>query len=368
MWSHIATASISLAKRVATTEEPSAPNYNLPAWAIGLLLLVFVVFLFPFLFTTYTLKTVFPVLAIIENPNPPSYEAVANDEHDDTPASTTHTDGEDAHDETGDAAAAVPITSSLKRTFRIVRSAGGMRSSFRGLYLAVVIAFAVSAVSGIVGAIPFIPTSVAVLLATLSLVQLHVAWVHAVIRTGSTPRAFWRNLPPFRRTFEATSLPVFLSWVASAITMYIPLLVGNLLGLPSWSARTPNVVPVFNAHMIWKVAVAGVIQLALVFLLVIPATVVLVRVQASLLPPDEDTIVPFDRSFGGAVEPLIVSGRGYATVRDAYRTFSRASWKRLLILYTKVYLVSIAFNLLLAAVVIPIFVLAGSKGVKTPSN
>lgn len=318
--------------------------------------------------TSYTLKTVFPVLAIIENPNPPSYEAVANDEHDATPAPIPSADAEDANNDVEGTGAAVPITSSLKRTFRVLHSAGGWRSSFRGFSLAIAISVAVAVVSGIFRAIPFIPTPVVALLATLALVQLSVAWVHAVIRSGRTPKAFWRSLPPFRRTFEATSLPVFLSWLANALVLYVPMVVGSVLGLPSWDIRNPNVVPTFDAHMIWKLLVVGIVQLGLVFSLVVPTTAVLVRVQASLLPPDEDTVVPFDRSFGGAVEPLVVSGRGYATVRDAYRTFSRASWKRLLIVYTKVYLISIAFSLVFVAIVAPILVLAGSKGTTTPSN
>lgn len=52
--------------------------------------------------------------------------------------------------------------------------------------------------------------------------------------------------------------------------------------------------------------------------------------------------MPFDRSFGGKVDPAIVGGKGFVTMRDALATFPVSSWIRLYKLYAKVIAVSFA--------------------------
>lgn len=300
----------------------------------------------------------FPILAIVENPNPPSYEAVAND--DDNEAATAAADA-DAADAAAPAAHPAAITSSLRRTYHVLYADGGWRSLFRGLVLAFVISVVVSVCTAVFSALPFVPSVLGWLLASLALVQLHTAWVHTVICSGPAKSAFWHDLPPFRRTLEATGLPVCASWLAKVVTATVPYYLGRLMGLPTWDFRSPTTVPALDGHMVWKGTLVILFQFALALVLIVPTTVVLVRVQASLLPPDEHTVVPFDRSFGGAVEPLIVSGRGYTNMQDAYRTFSRASWRRLYVLYVKVYLAEIAISGVLMAIILPIAVLTSRK-------
>jgi hypothetical protein len=95
-------------------------------------------------------------------------------------------------------------------------------------------------------------------------------------------------------------------------------------------------------------------------LLVLPADVTLTRVQASLLPDAEETIVPFDRSFGGKVIPEIVGGSGVLSMLDAWKSFDWSSRIRLVKAYAKIYalqiLVSFFFGLCLAA---EMFLIAG---------
>ena len=75
-------------------------------------------------------------------------------------------------------------------------------------------------------------------------------------------------------------------------------------------------------------------------LVVLPSEVALVRVQASLLSPEEQTIIPFDATFQGKVQAAVVDGKGFVSMRDALSTFSRASWVRLYKMYLKVFLIS----------------------------
>jgi len=42
----------------------------------------------------------------------------------------------------------------------------------------------------------------------------------------------------------------------------------------------------------------------------VPTTVAYVRVTDSMLPGEHETIVPFDRSFGGKVTLAIIGGQG----------------------------------------------------------
>jgi hypothetical protein len=62
-------------------------------------------------------------------------------------------------------------------------------------------------------------------------------------------------------------------------------------------------------------------------------------VQASLLPGSEETIVPFDRTFGGKV---MVGGSGVVGMLDAWRSFGWSSRIRLLRVYAKLWAIQIA--------------------------
>lgn len=70
---------------------------------------------------------------------------------------------------------------------------------------------------------------------------------------------------------------------------------------------------VFQPLMLW---------LLLTWTMVIPAQVVLTRVQASLLPGGKKTIVPFDRTFG--MEKA--RERGYLTLMEAWASISGYEW------------------------------------------
>jgi hypothetical protein len=335
-----------LAKRFV---EDGQDKMTLPGWAFPVFLLDAIVFLPILLFVGYTLGAVYPTLAMIEDPNPPAYEPVAlHEEADDSAAAAaaTPSSGEPK-----------PVTASLRATNRLVYGVAGWRSYFRGLLCALVLTTASGLAAGIFSGIAFVGT----LLASLALVQLSTTWVHLVISQPSD-RPFWRRLPPLRKTFEATWQPTLLNWVAQIASAGIPMVIAAAFGLEFWSPSDPNNVPVYDKHAAWKGSVVALVAILLNFLVLVPSQVVLVRVQASLLPPDEDTIVPFDRSFEGRVEPAVVGGKGHVTLRDAFATFSRSSWIRLYVLYAKVFAISVVAHMLLMAVVVPEVLLMARKG------
>jgi len=346
MFSHHANLAHALAKRAFSVPDEKG---NLPSWAPVVGLVDVIVFLPVFLLIGYTLSTVFPTLAIVEDPDPPAYEPVALDES--------------AADQ-GPAAPVLgkPITSSLRSTRRLLQGVAGWRSYFRGIACALVLNFAKVLVSDVFKKfIPLIP--IGACLAQLALTQLSAAWTHIVISNPSD-RRFYRRLPPFKKTFEATCFPILALWIANSLTIAVPALIGGALGVPLPGDGNDGKGPRMGAGDMWKPTVMCLVAIVLQLLAVVPANVLLVRVQASLLPPDEDTIVPFDRSFQGKLEPAIVGGKGFVSMRDALATFPKSSWIRLYKLYAKILGVTIAAYGLLLAVIIPQMILIVSKSQK----
>lgn len=298
---------------------------------------------------------------MVEDENPPAYEPVSlNDDS----ASVADEPVRGSSKPTGGQARTV--TSSLRAVNRLLLANGGLRANFRGFFCALAQAFMTSILMGFfTAAFGGLFTPVATLLAALALVQFSTAWVHIVISEPSR-RHFWRRLPPFKRTFDATWKPVTLYWFASEVARWIPLLLVALMGLelPDLKLGDRTDVPKLGGAFFGKGAVVALVYLVCSIFLIIPANIILVRVQASLLPVDEDAIIPFDRSFEGKVEPAVVGGRGYVTMADAWATFSRAAWRRLLTLYVKIFLVCIAGFLLVSALLLPEVIMIAKKSVR----
>jgi hypothetical protein len=305
---------------------------------------------------------------MVEDENPPAYDPVplaAEAAEDAAPAETA-------------GAAAAPnkitdgkpktVTSSFRSINRLLYANGGWRANFRGLFCLLAQRIATSFLYGIFYAIlPGVFASVGSLLAALSLVQLSAAWVHIVISQRS-PLHFWQRLPPFKRAFNATAKPTVLYWLAVEMTNWVAVVVAialrfhyNPVGL---DRDGKPIVPRYDANDVWKSVVIIIVTLVCQVFLIIPARVVLTRVQASLLPDEDETIIPFDRSFESKVEPAIVGGTGYVSMRDAWLTFSRAAWKRLIILYIKIFVVCFGLFALMSAVVVPEVIIMAKKSTR----
>lgn len=94
------------------------------------------------------------------------------------------------------------------------------------------------------------------------------------------------------------------------------------------------------------------LNLLLLLLLVVPATIVLVRVQASSLPANDEAIVPFDQTFGGKVDSTSVDGHNQLAMLDAWRSFGWPSRIRLLKTYAKYFVLQITLELLSAGILL----------------
>ncbi|KAI3402251.1 hypothetical protein diail_180 [Diaporthe ilicicola] len=351
--------------REAYSRDDNANMNELPGWAWLVFFADFLVFFPVFLYIGYTLSHIYPTLAMIEDPEPPPYEPVDLNEDDADSLADDNAPLNDRHIKVDQEP--VLVTSSLRRIDRLLLSTAGWTANFRGLPCAFFLSLATGTCGLIFSGIPFVPRSVGVLLATLVTVQLSTAWTHIVISAPSTLR-FYQRLPPFKKTFEATAVPIVAYWAATQLVGFLPFGLSYVLGLARWDPRTPTQVPEYHGDAVWKSLVVVVVVVAAMVFLVIPAQVVLVRVQASLLPPDESPILAFDRSFAGKVEPPVVGGKGYVNFKDAWMTFSRESWIRLYKLIGKVLLVTFSVYVLVIAIVVPEFILMVKASKPVDSN
>lgn len=350
MMNHVATLSGAIARRAAYVGDGEGDMNQLPGWAWLVFFADFLVFFPVFLFIGYALSHVYPTLAMIEDPEPPAYEPVDLGEH--------HTDNTAAPANRPIKVDLQPalVTSSLRQINRLLVATAGWTANFRGMACSLVLSLATGACGLIFHAIPFVPRAVGVLLAALVTVQLSTAWTHIVISPPSELH-FWQRLPPFRKTFEATCVPIAAYWAATQLVGFLPYVLSIAMGLNHWDVRNPTQVPEYHGDAIWKSLIVLVVAIASMLFLVIPAQAVLVRVQASMLPPDEATIIAFDRSFGGKVEPAVIGGKGYVNFKDAWMTFSRESWIRLYKLMGKILLVTMAVYAGFLVIVVPEFML-----------
>lgn len=328
--------------------------YQLPGWAFGVFFLDLIIFLPFVLVVGYTFNNVFPVIAMIEDPSPPAYEPVSLNADNESLAEDNAAAAADESARGGQDTRA--ISSSFRALHRTLYGIAGLKSYFRGFACWIALTVSTLFVYSIVSAVPFIPAIVAAMISALALVQLYCAWLHVVI-TAPSEKRFYQRLPPFKKAFQACALPTVLYFIALEIHSFLPQLLFRALGVTTWDPKNPSQVPQADPHDTWKLLIVFIVSITTTIFITIPAHVVLTRTQASLIPEEDETIVPFDRSFQGKLEPAIVGGRGYVTIKDAWQTFSRASWVRLVKLYLKIFAVSLVVYFGMALIVVPEFFL-----------
>ncbi len=238
---------------------------------------------------------------------------VATKRDDDDAADRDGDDDED-HEEKGQllpdgASRSTSMTSSIRRTLAHLRRVAGFRRGFfRGaphlvLYFLASLPFRASLTL-------LLPTVVSEplsnLLPALLLSTLHAATTHAVIST--TPKSFFRRFPPIA-AWKHLAIPTAVYGTAEYLTFLLPTLTTMALGLDDQSLADPKDMLMGSnrprhqeeAHLIILLskfaiimAVSGISGL----LFTLPASAALTRVEASLLPETESTVVSLDPALG----------------------------------------------------------------------
>ncbi|EPE31188.1 hypothetical protein GLAREA_04155 [Glarea lozoyensis ATCC 20868] len=310
------------------------PELKFPAWGMVLLGTTVVVYFFAASMIEYTFGRIIPTLIMIESPAEIAFEPLSTDE---TDASLNKT----SQVETVKPRA---ITSSFKSSIQLLQSKGGFRARFRGISVYIVNSMVVQWVSQFLSAIPFMPAPLSILAAMVLCANLSLCWTLIVISDPS-PKTWFRRMPTLSM-WKKVAIPTALLSVSEQVAIFAPLFLALAMGL---DREDPRQMPYYTSKDTGIMAAKSfaVIALAVVLgvFLVIPANIALTRVQASLIPEAEETIVPFDRSFNGKVVPEIVGGTGVIGMMDAWKTFDWAARIRLVKAYVKVFAMQLALTL-----------------------
>lgn len=252
-----------------------------------------------------------------------------------------------------------PLTSSIRRTLRHLISQAGWTARFRGLLGFIFYHFCFATATNMLDAI--IPgryhgfNILRVILISAGagalLANVHAAWTHKVISAPADKKFQFFKRIPARSNWRNLALPAAVN--ASAVYMSMFLVHGYmmLIGLDKIHEEE------FETYdgMAWtSLAMKGLstfaIALSLALFIIVPARVTQTRVEASILPEDIDTIVPFDRSFAGKVVPKVLGGTGCVGFVDAWKSFNWEARRRLVKLYVKIYAIVTVMTIVLGLV------------------
>ena len=172
---------------------------------------------------------------------------------------------------------------------------------------------------------------------------------------------WFRRVPRGLKIWKKVAAPTAILAVAEQLTIVLPMYLAMIYGIDLKDPESgANLAGAEKKLALVKMASVAGLAIVLGVLLVIPANVTLTRVQASLLDDSEETIVPFDRSFGGKVEPEIVGGSGVLGMLDAWKTFDWNARVRLVKAYLKVWAMQLVLTLFFTICVIAeLFIIVG---------
>ncbi|KAF2465586.1 uncharacterized protein BDR25DRAFT_336980 [Lindgomyces ingoldianus] len=322
-----------------------APEVEIPKWGVAVLAITLIVLILGVSAIEYTLKDVIATLAMVETPSAaitvsPSSESPPKDVKEDLL-------------ETGPTITLVhtkPITSSIRGTIRHLISQAGRFSRWRGIKSFLLYNLCFSIVGNLIESIlPRVPGRLILAsgLAGALCANLHAAWTHKVISMPSDTK-FLRRIPA-RSNWKLLALPAAINASAGYLSFYVAHGSSMLLGLHRIHNQNPAAFSGAEwVSVVFRVLAVIIIVISCCLFIVLPAHVTQIRVEASILPEDQDTIIPFDRTLGGKVVPKILGGTGCVGFLDAWRSFNWEARRRLIKLYTKIVLIITALVFVVA--------------------
>jgi hypothetical protein len=252
-----------------------------------------------------------------------------------------------------------PITSSIRGTFRHLVSLAGGWSRVRGFGFFYFYNIVFGLTHGLITAIlPGFPgSSLIVTTATGALLaNLHAAWTHKVISMPTSVGIFKRI--PARSEWKVLAPAAAAQAIMPYISIYIIQASAILMGLHQMNVE--NSTAAKWACLIVKLITMLAIIFACTMFLCLPAMVTQIRVEASLLPEEHDTIVPFDRTFSGKVVAKILGGTGSVGFLDAWRSFNWEARTRLIKVYVKAFFIVVGiFVIVFQAIALEAWLIAG---------
>jgi hypothetical protein len=276
----------------------------------------------------YTLQIVLPLLATVEDPYASFYKALAPDEVESEAAAGLRrrlqlTEPVKASEYNGAA-----VSPNIKAMLRLLYSIRKPYSLFRGfgwalLYTMLKIPILVAS-SFIGGPLGFIFQ----ILAPLALVQLDTLWVHATISQPSS-KPFMRRIVPIEQALRSLAAPTILAQAAQAVTQRIMTAAFNGMGM-KWED-----VFMMETNAPARVTWFFLLLTLLSVVLIAPSRLAMLRVQASLLPGSEHSIITLDQAISAARDEELV-----LTFGEALKSIKLQTLVNLAFLYFKILLVT----------------------------
>ncbi|KAG9607474.1 hypothetical protein KCU77_g2614, partial [Aureobasidium melanogenum] len=239
-----------------------------------------------------------------------------------------------------------PLTSSIRNTLKHLTSIGGFRARWRGLGAALIynlvhsltvsfIAMFVAAFTGL----PIVGRVFANIAANVLLARIHMVWTHTIISEPSSLSWSQRLAQTDRTMFRALALPTLVHSIAELATYGLPVAMFLFVGPEITSDRE-------NEQLLVRGATSLAAFILLNVLILLPATVTRTRIEASFLPEDTKTIVPFDRTFNGATNMIVLDSRAgrRSLFIEAWRSFDMASRIRLVKFFVKEAAIELFFS------------------------
>ena len=250
-----------------------------------------------------------------------------------------------------------PVTSKIRSSLKHLESYAGYRSRWRGVsvffvYIMVhglLTEFLQAHATRLAGLTAFGFTGVyagrviASAITSILLARLSLTWTHIVISEPSS-KLWYRRVPPFRAWKN-----IWAATAAADIACRLPIMFSavcfSATGSPQLGGARDQKLQLTALVACFVIGFITFIGLA------VPAYVTMIRIQASMLPEEHKSIVPFDRTFGGRAIPEILGGTVSLGYLDAWKTFDRPARLRMLRLLVKNILIEVALHGFFAFVV-----------------
>jgi hypothetical protein len=309
----------------------------------------------------YTIRIVMGHLAMIESPESTKVQIF-------TPTSSnSDLDKKDAESqdllevelEASTVTSTKPITTSIRRTARHLKSIGGCTAKWRGLGIFIVYSFVTHFIAGglnllIMRAIPFGET-ISNIAACLLASRLHCAFTHKLISMPSSKKLWERRVS--RAQWKQLLAPTAMSILARDMSIRTIVSVFVISSKAARSLSSSGKAPAWVAPIL-AIAPGLITSVSLSIFVMLPAYAALVRKEASLLPEDEDTIVSFDRTFNGKLAHVSDT----LSYKDAWKSFNSEARGRVIKLYTKFFFIMAAFVFIMIHVVgFELYMVAGDQ-------
>ncbi|KAF1355370.1 hypothetical protein BDV97DRAFT_345399 [Delphinella strobiligena] len=251
------------------------------------------------------------------------------------------------------------VTSSIRSTLRHLQTEAGDFSALRGIgtqwtlqffYMLVYLAINFVLPTKLIKA-PRVFSILSTVLTTLLFAQADTAWLHITI---SKPRLkFWfRRLPlTFLTMIKILWIPTIALILAQEFVNWAPSMLPSSKrpqGVPGQGQRGMILVtdgPVVSIGLfkfLWSLLASVLLSLVrpiLKTIIAMPIEAVYRRMQASVLPDEDDPIVPIDRSFSGNSNSGILYQQKPFDFLSACRSIDRPTIVRLAVLYIKFHLI-----------------------------